>query len=330
MSPRLLDDNVYSHLSALAEPLRVRLLCLLEIEELSVGELGRIVQAPQSTISRHLKILEADGWLRRRTDGPSSLVRLAADQLPPDSHELWNIVRRDAQRYPQYAEDRLRLQGVLSARRIDSGTFFERVAGQWESLRNELFGKTFWLHTLAALLPAEWTIADLGCGVGDIAALIAPHVRRVIAIDREPAMLSLASRRLAPAGNVELRQGDLHCLPISDDAIDVALCVLVFHHIGDLPSVFAEISRVLVRGGKLVVVDMVAHDREAYRTAMGHVHMGFARDTLATAAAHGGMQERDYEPLPADAAASGPGLFIATYSRAQSAPPERPGPALRH
>jgi ArsR family transcriptional regulator len=176
-----------------------------------------------------------------------------------------------------------------------------------------MFGAATPAKALLGLLDPEWTVADLGCGAGHVSALVAPFVRRVIGVDGSAAMLAAAGD-VVP-GNVDLRQGDLAALPIGDAEIDVALLVLVLHHVPDPAAALAEAARVVTPGGRLIVVDMQPHDREDYRQRMGHVWLGFADAQIARllqAAGFGGVR---VAPLAHESSAEGPPLFLAASRR---------------
>lgn len=302
-----MSSDVFAHLSVLSEPTRARLLRTLEIEELGVGELARVVQLPQSTVSRHLKVLHGDGWVERRKEGTASLFRGA--ELPPDARAVWEAVRPGAD--ARWAdEDDLRIRAVVAARTVDSPTFFGRVAGEWDQVRQELFGTEFLLPTLLSLLPPDWTVLDLGTGTGSTLVELAPVVRRVIGVDREQVMLDAASRRCADLGAVELVHASLDDLPLDDGSVDAALCMLVLHHLQDVPPVLAEAARVLRPGGALVILDMVEHDRTEYRQAMGHHHLGFAEEALCSWLSEAGFGSVRFRRLPAHPEAKGPPLFV--------------------
>ncbi len=303
--------GIYHHLSLLSEPARVRLLRVLEREELGVGELTRIVQMPQSTVSRHLKALEQGGWVARRSEGTASLLRLGSELLDAEALELWRVIASAPEDAAAIEADLRRLDAVLAARRIDSKAFFGRIVGEWDALRSTLFGDRFLLPALTSLWACEAVVADLGCGTGALTEALAPACRALIAVDREQAMLDAAARRLDALDNVELRLGDLLDLPILDRELDVAVCALVLHHIEDPRRALAEIARALKPGGRALIVDMQEHDREVYRRTMGHHHLGFSRDTLDRVARSAGLRLAHHRALPHDPEAQGPALFAA-------------------
>src|SRR5262249_23014603 len=171
-------------MSALSDATRARLLRLLERHELTVAELCAVLQLPQSTVSRHLKVLADEGWVAARPDGTSRLYRMTLDALDPSARRLWALVREQTAGTPGTAQDDRRLGTVLAGRQTRSQAFFSTAAGQWDRLRREMFGERFDLQALVALLGADWTVGDLACGTGQIADALAPFVRQVVAVDR--------------------------------------------------------------------------------------------------------------------------------------------------
>lgn len=307
--------DLSKHLTLLAEPTRVRLLAALQEEELQVGELVRVLQLPQSTVSRHLKSLREAGWVKSRSEGSSSLFRANRTEVDDAASEVCRVVLSDFGQTLQHKEDQARLGAVLADRITDSRSFFGKLHGRWDALRDQLYGRDFWVPTLLGLLPDGLTVADLGCGTGEAVALIAPSVERVIGVDREPAMLQAAQVRCEGLANVDLRTGELDALPVADASVDAALAVLVLHHVDDPSAVLAEAARILRPGGRLVVLDLFAHDREEWAESMGHTHLGFSRDALDELASRAGLAVRANRGLPPAADASGPPLFVAVLGR---------------
>jgi ubiquinone/menaquinone biosynthesis C-methylase UbiE len=189
------------------------------------------------------------------------------------------------------------------------------VAGRWDKLREELFGSSSHLQALGGLLDDQWTVGDLGCGTGLLAAALAPFVAHVIAVDRSGDMLQAARRRLRDHPNVDIRRGDLEALPVDGGSLDAATLNLVLHHVPDPAGVLSEAARVLRRGGRLMIVDMLPHDREDYRQQMGHVWLGFADDQLRRLLTTAGFEKIRIVPLAPDSEAKGPAVFVASASR---------------
>ncbi|MCW5765397.1 MAG: metalloregulator ArsR/SmtB family transcription factor [Phycisphaeraceae bacterium] len=320
-------SQVTDRLAALGDPVRLRLLRLLDRQELSVGELAKVVQLPQSTVSRHLKLLHDGAWIVSRYEGTSSLYRLVLDDLPTEARALWLTVREQIGETPELAEDLRRLAAVLAERRLDTQSFFGRVAGEWDAVRNELFGDRVTLAAMLPLLPPHWVVADLGCGTGNAAELLAPIVKRVIAVDQSEPMLSAARKRLAQYKNVEFVRGELEKLPIDSASVDAAVCVLVMHHIPDPPAACREIARVLRPGGTCLIVDMIEHDRQAYKHTMGHRWLGFGVPELIRMLTAAGLENTRCVFLPSDPTAKGPGLVACTATAPQ--PSARAGKPAR-
>jgi ArsR family transcriptional regulator len=267
---------------------------------------------PQSTVSRHLKALADAGWVSSRADGTSRFYAMARERQAPGARRLWLLVRDQVAATRTAVHDQRRLQGLLAERRSTAQAFFSTAAGQWDHLRDELFGPGVHLGALLGLLDESWTVGDLGAGTGTVAAALAPCVARVIAVDNSGAMLQAARRRLQRFANVELRRGELEDLPIEDRSLDAATLILVLPYLVQPERVFREAARVLKPGGRLLVADMLPHDRESYRSQMGHAWLGFSEAQVAGFLQDGGFHAVRVRDLPPDPRAKGPALFVAT------------------
>lgn len=324
------DLAILDRLSALADSTRSRLLLVLDRHELSVSELCQVLQLPQSTVSRHLKILGDDGWVIGRAEGTSRRYTVAPS-LDPGARRLWQLVRGQVADDVTAQQDAERLRSVLAERRTRSEQFFSTSAGQWDALRSELFGPRAELAALPGLLDETWVVGDLGCGTGQLTASLAPYVARVLAVDRSRAMLAAARARVQGLDNVELRQGELERLPIADGELDAAVLFLVLHYLPEPALALGEARRVLKPGGRLLIVDMTPHGREEYRQTMGHVWLGFSAEQMQDWAVEAGLEATRYRGLPADARARGPGLFslAARRPRASAGPRAAAGTGFR-
>jgi ubiquinone/menaquinone biosynthesis C-methylase UbiE len=309
---------IFDDLTTLSDSTRSRMLLLLERNELTVSELCSVLQLPQSTVSRHLKTLSDASWVVSRRDGTSRYYTLSLDDRGAPARRLWSLLREQVGATAGADQDARRLKGVLSRRQSASQEFFESAAGQWDKLRGELFGAASHLQALPALLDERWTVGDLGCGTGQVASALAPFVARVIAVDRSGEMLQTARWRLRELPNVEVKRGELEALPIADSELDAATLLLVLHHLPDPGAALAEAARALKLGGRLLISDMLPHDREEYRQQMGHVWLGFSDDQLGRLLAASGFERVRIVPLPVHAAAKGPALFVATGTKGKS------------
>jgi ubiquinone/menaquinone biosynthesis C-methylase UbiE/DNA-binding MarR family transcriptional regulator len=299
------------HMGTLADPLRCRMLLVLERHELTVSELCVVLQLPQSTVSRHLKILADTAWVSSRRDGTSRYYSMSIDELDAGGRRLWPILREQVAGTSAADHDERRLQSVLARRRSKSEEFFSSASGQWDRLRAELFGESFHLHALLTLIDSTSVVGDLGCGTGELTALVAPHVAKVIAVDGSSDMLDAARRRLGDLPNVEFRNGTLEGLPIDHSQLDIALMALVLHHLPDPGRALAECARVLKSRGRALIIDMLPHDRAEYQQQMGHVWLGFPERQMRKLLASAGFDSVRVHTLPISQDAKGPALFAA-------------------
>ncbi len=306
---------ILSRLSALADATRARALRLLERHELTVAELGDVLQLPQSTTSRHLKVLGDEGWVVWRREGTAALYRMMLDDLDEPARKLWLLVRDQIADTSAAEQDDQRVERILANRQTRSQAFFASAAGQWDKLRGELFGEQFDLRAIGALLDEDMTIGDLGCGTGQLAEAVAPFVERVIAVDSSTEMLKAARKRLGRFDNVQVKRGGIESLPVEDGELDAGILVLVLHHVSDPAAALAEAARTLKPGGRLLIVDMAKHDHAEYQQTMGHVWMGFEADQLEGWLEEAGLESMRMVDLPAEAKARGPNLFAATARR---------------
>lgn len=302
------------HLGVLSDATRFRILMTLESREFSVSELCRILQLPQPTVSRHLRLLAEGGWVVSRSDGARRPYRRNG-ALGQEQAALWHTLRGAASDDPRIREDGERAEAVLAERRDRSRDFFSATADRWDSIRAELYGIRADLLPLFGLLDPGWTVADLGAGTGVLAAAVAPFVERVVVVDRSPEMLAAARERMPSSGTVEFHEGEVEQLPLADETVDVAVLSLVLHHLPDPARVLAEARRILKPGGRLVLVDIREHDRAELTEEMGHQWPGFTSAQL-----HAWLQAADLTPLPTvplppDAEARGPLLFLQVARR---------------
>src|SRR3954468_8899240 len=226
-------DTLLAWMEALADPMRLRILRILERHELGVADLCDVLQAPQSTVSRHLKVLLEQGWVQSRRQGTNHLYEMILDELPPAQRKLWLLAREQMESWATLNQDELRLQRRLAQREKDSQTFFAGASNEWDRIRNDLYGCRFDLHAVLPLMPPDATIADLGCGAGELASQLAPHVKAVIGVDNSAEMLKTAKKRANGTPNLALGRGDLTALPMKDAEVDAAFMILSLSYIAE-------------------------------------------------------------------------------------------------
>lgn len=304
--------DILGRLTALSDPTRCRILRLLEQHELTVGELCSALQLPQSTVSRHLRVLSDEGWTSSRGEGTSRFYKASFEELDAGARDLWMVVRDQLGNSLGMTADQRRAEALLAKRKAKVRQFFDNAADSWDELRSQLIGDRNDLLALLDLFDPSWVVGDLGCGTGHIAATLAPSVGRVIAIDESGPMLAAARARLASASNVELREGHIESLPLEDGVLDVAILFLVAHFITDPARAMQEIRRVLKPGGRLLLVDLTPHDREEYVAELGHIWQGFAEDQITGWLDAAGFSNARYRPMAHDSSDRTPGLFVAS------------------
>jgi ArsR family transcriptional regulator len=232
--------------------------------------------------------------------------------LDPAARRLWQAVRDEAGTAPAVARDAERLRSVLADRRSKAEAFFASAAGQWDRLRLELFGARSELLPMLGLLDPAWTVADLGCGTGHFAHLAAPFVSRVIAVDASAAMLRAARTRLGHRPNVELRRGELEDLPIEVASVDVAVLALVLPYMAEPGQAVAAAAKTLKPGGRLLLTDLMPHERSEYRQTLGHLWQGFSEAQVNEWMMTAGLGGIRYHRLPLGTETKGTALFTAS------------------
>ncbi|HYV07542.1 MAG TPA: class I SAM-dependent methyltransferase, partial [Blastocatellia bacterium] len=262
--------------------------------------------------SRHLKTLADGDWVGSRRDGTRRLYTLPLDDLDGSARRLWQVVREQVTSSATAAHDDRRLKQVLARRRTQSEAFFSSAAGQWDRLREELFGPTSHLRALGGLLDPDEVVGDLGCGTGAVSEGLSQFCERIIAVDASKEMLKAARENLAGHKHIEFRHGSLEKLPIANGELDVALMMLVLHHLPEPARVIAEAARTLKSGGRLLILDMLPHEHEEYRQTMGHIWLGFNEKQMTQWLHAAGFKDIRWRVLPPESKAKGPSLFVAT------------------
>lgn len=308
-------DSLLRWMAGLADPTRLRLLRLLERHELGVSDLCEVLQLPQSTVSRHLKLLGDEGWTISRRHGTTNLYRTVLDELDPAQRQLWVLAREQTDGWAELGQDRLRAAERLRQRAKTSQTFFAGAADHWDKLREQMYGPTFGTQALLAMLPSNWTVADLGCGTGNLTGELSRFVGQVIGVDNTQAMLDAAKRRTHGLTNVDLRQGDLESLPIESSTCDAALMVLVLTYLPEPVPALREMARVLKPGGKAVIVDVTRHDRDEFRRQMGQQCMGFTPEEVCALLEEAGLTSSACTAIPPHPQAKGPALLLCTANK---------------
>ncbi|MCA8966526.1 MAG: ArsR family transcriptional regulator [Planctomycetes bacterium] len=287
MSPAL--ANLPSTLKLLSDPVRLRLCALLARAELAVQELVDVTGLQQSRVSNHLSRLKRAGLVRDRREGTwsfHSLVEPTPDG--PLTPALFAATIEPSIASAEGASDVLALETVLDRRRSKSREMHDRLANRWPEVGQEFALGTLRSEILAQAFPCGPVVADLGCGAGFLALWLAERGAKVVAVDHSEGMLHAAQARPG-AGRVSFRRGELDDLPLAADEVDAAFANLVWHHLPDHDQAAREVFRVVGPGGRVVVSDLLPHDAEWMREAMGDLRLGLKPETIMVALARAGF-----------------------------------------
>jgi ubiquinone/menaquinone biosynthesis C-methylase UbiE/DNA-binding transcriptional ArsR family regulator len=273
--------SIVKILRVASDPNRLRILLLLEQEELSVAELQEILAMGQSTISTHLSQLKQAELVEDRRTGKNNLYRLKRESAAGLLPELLAQARVEI---PEAAADAAAAKRVLMKRQDRMRTFFDEVAGRFG--RSYVPGKS-WKSVAEALLKLmpPMTIADLGAGEGAFSLLLAQRATRVIAVDTSARMVEVGREQAQKQGvkNVEYRLGDMEELPIEDASVDLAFFSQSLHHALHPERAVAEAWRILKPGGRIAVLDLVKHRFEEARELYADEWLGFSEAEIESA-----------------------------------------------
>ena len=285
---------------SLADPTRLRILNLLRAMELSVGELAQVLGQSQPRVSRHVRILIEAGLAERRKEGSWVFLSLGArDRVEPLFQALDRWAERDGED-PWAVADAARLAAVRADRAAAAERYFAARAQDWDRIRSLHVAESEVEAAIARALGEQplGRLVDVGTGTGRMLELFASDAEHAIGVDRSPEMLRLARVKLAEAGlGAELRQGDMYALPLPAGAADTVIIHQVLQYAQQPSAAIAEAARLLAPGGRLLIVDFAAHEREELRATDAHLRLGFADETMLGYLASAGLQGRVVEHL---------------------------------
>jgi ubiquinone/menaquinone biosynthesis C-methylase UbiE/DNA-binding transcriptional ArsR family regulator len=274
--------STLNFLRLVADPTRLRLMLLLEQEELTVAELQEILGMGQSRISSHLAQLKRAGVVQDRRAGKNVYYGLTTARERNSTRAKVNeLTRTLAREMPETVRDRTALKVTLRKRQDKAREYFDQLAGKFG--RSYCPGRSWQAlaHTMIALLP-PLTVADLGAGEGTLSQLLAKNARKVIAIDNSPKMVEFGSQLAKKHGfkNLEYRLGDLEDPPITNNSIDLAILSQALHHAIHPQQAIAAARLILKRGGRLVIIDLLSHRFERARELYADHWLGFSEVQL--------------------------------------------------
>jgi ArsR family transcriptional regulator len=266
------------YFKALSDETRLRLVNILLRHELKVGELVAVLQMGQSRISRHLKILAEAGLVENQREGVWGFYRIA--QGGP-GRDIIEAVRYLFENDTVYEADLSRAAQVLEERKRNTLRFFDTIAPRWNLFKEEIIGG-FDLGGAIFRDASGYEVAvDLGCGTGDLLEEMRSRAKKVIGVDSSPRMLEEARKRfLNRAEAIEIRLGEIEHLPLSDGEADLAVISLVLQYLAKPEAALAEVSRILARGGRLILADFEKHDSRELREKFGARWLGFTKEEV--------------------------------------------------
>jgi ubiquinone/menaquinone biosynthesis C-methylase UbiE/DNA-binding transcriptional ArsR family regulator len=273
-------SSTLKSLRALADPTRLRLMALLEQEELSVNELQEITRLGQSRISTHLGQLQEAGLVQSRREGKRTFYKLNGSSGKA-AEALVKLAVAGGKEMPEYAEDGVNLKRTITLRKEQAQIYFNQVAGRFDRSYGPGRSWQAFGHLLLRIVPAV-EIADLGSGEGLISELLARRAKKVIAVDNSEKMVSFGAEKAKKNGlkNLEFRLGDLESPPIAAASVDVVLLSQALHHAENPAQAIASAHKILRPGGQVLILDLLEHDFEEARELYGDRWMGFKTSEL--------------------------------------------------
>jgi ubiquinone/menaquinone biosynthesis C-methylase UbiE len=283
---------VIKTLRTLSDATRLRILALLQKDELSVQEIQEITGVGQSRISTHLGLLQESGLVQSRREGKRAFYRLNGEAEKP-AGEILSIAIQGARELPEHGGDQINLKRILQRRREQAQVYFNQVAGRFDRVYGPGRSWQGFGHLLLRILP-PLVIADLGSGEGLISELLARRCRKVIAVDNSEKIVAYGAARAKKNGlkNLEFRLGDLQNPPVEASSVDLAILSHSLHHAEKPAAAIAAAHRMLRPHGQILVLDLLKHGFEKARESYGDRWLGFAESDL-----HGWLEDAGFRGI---------------------------------
>jgi ArsR family transcriptional regulator len=267
-------------LRALADPTRLRIMALLEKDELSVNEIQQVTRMGQSRISTHLRPLQEAGLIQYRREGKRTFYKLNP-QASASGKEFIDLATRGARELTEYAGDQINLKRIVRRRQEQAQLYFDQVAGRFDrSYGPGRSWQAFGQLLLRAIPPL--VVADLGSGEGLLSQLLARRAKRVIAVDNSERIVAFGAKKAKKMGlkNLEFRLGNLEEPPIDPASVDLAVLSQALHHAKEPARAIQSAHRLLKPGGQVMILDLLEHQFEKARELYGDTWLGFAESDL--------------------------------------------------
>jgi ArsR family transcriptional regulator len=273
-------SSTLKSLRALSDPTRLRIVALLERDELSVAELQEITRLGQSRISTHLGLLADCELVRARREGKRTFYKLN-ENADATAREFIQLAIRGAKELPEHAGDQINLKRVLARRREQAQVYFNQIAGRFDRVYGPGRSWQAFGHLLLRILP-PLVVADLGAGEGLLSELLARRAKKVIAVDNSEKIVEFgkAKAKKNHLKNLEFRLGDLQNPPIDANSVDLVILSQALHHAENPADALAAAHKILKSGGQILLLDLLKHNFEKSRELYGDRWLGFAESDL--------------------------------------------------
>jgi ubiquinone/menaquinone biosynthesis C-methylase UbiE len=271
--------STLKYLRALSDPTRLRIVSLLEKDELSVNELQEITRMGQSRISTHLGLLQESGLVDSRKEGKRTFYKLQA--AANGSNEVMRLAVKGAKELPEHASDQINLKRILNRRREQAQVYFNHVAGRFDRVYGPGRSWQAFGHLLLRVLP-PLVVADLGAGEGLLSELLARRCKKVIAVDNSEKIVAFGAAKAKKNNlkNLEFRLGNLQEPPVEAESVDLVILSQALHHAEEPASAIAAAHRILKTGGQVMILDLARHQFEQAHQLYGDRWLGFAESEL--------------------------------------------------
>jgi ArsR family transcriptional regulator len=273
-------SSALKSLRALSDPTRLRMVALLEREELSVNELQEVTRLGQSRISTHLGLLQDAGLLQSRREGKRTFYK-SGPSADGAARELIQLAIRGAKELPEYEGDQINLKRILARRREQAQVYFNQIAGRFDRVYGTGRSWQAFGHLLLRILP-PLVVADLGAGEGLLSELLARRCKKVIAVDNSEKMVAFGAAKAKQNGlkNLEFRLGDLQNPPVESNSVDLVILSQALHHAGVPAQAIAAAHKILRPRGQIMILDLLKHNFEKAHELYGDRWPGFAESDL--------------------------------------------------
>jgi ubiquinone/menaquinone biosynthesis C-methylase UbiE/DNA-binding transcriptional ArsR family regulator len=267
-------------LRALADPTRLRIMALLEKDELSVNEIQQVTRMGQSRISTHLRPLQEAGLIQYRREGKRTFYKLNPE-ADRGTKEFIELATRGAKELPEYGGDQINLKRIVRRRQEQAQLYFDQVAGRFDRSYGPGRSWQAFGQLLLRVIP-PLVVADLGSGEGLLSQLLARRAKKVIAVDNSEKIVAFGASKAKKMGlkNLEFRLGNLEEPPVEPASVDLVVLSQALHHAKEPSRAIQSAHRILKPGGQLMMLDLLEHQFENARDLYGDHWLGFAESDL--------------------------------------------------